>query len=88
MTTIVLCSVWVIVANVLGAVQRSSKNLLFPLVLVISGIPLLGLLTWHFGPLAGFVAFGAGAVVLRWPLFVRGERHHGPVTDHHVQPAE
>jgi len=40
-------------------------------VLIITGIPLLGWVTWEAGPLWGLLVFAASASVLRWPL-IRG----------------
>jgi hypothetical protein len=31
-------------------------------------VPLLGLVTWQYGPVAGLIALGAGASILRWPI--------------------
>lgn len=36
--------------------------------LIATGIPLLGMLTMQFGPIAGLVCLGLGACLFRWPL--------------------
>lgn len=37
-------------------------------VLIATGIPLLGWVTYQAGPFWGLVVFAAGASILRWPL--------------------
>jgi hypothetical protein len=37
-------------------------------VLIATGIPLLGYVTWQTGPVWGLICLAAGASVLRWPL--------------------
>lgn len=36
--------------------------------LAVSGIPMLGLVTWQFGPVWGFVALAVALVLLRTPF--------------------
>lgn len=83
---------WVIAANVAGMMPSRRGHWPAAIVLIATGIPILGLVTWQYGPLAGFVAFGAGASILRWPLRLGLARllRRGPPAEveHPTQPAE
>ena len=63
----VLGFVWVIAAAAISALPRRWVR---PgaLGLILTGIPLLGLITYAHGPIAGLIALGIAASVLRWPL--------------------
>lgn len=73
--------IWAVVASACGFLPR---RLHWPAawVLIATGIPVLGYLTWKAGPIAGLIALAAGASVLRWPLFrlghwLRGQLRRG-----------
>ena len=70
MTTLplLLSCIWAIVANVAGMLPSRRGHWPAAVALIVTGIPLLGLVTWQYGPLAGFIAFGGGASILRWPI--------------------
>ncbi|WP_347403032.1 DUF2484 family protein [Roseicyclus salinarum] len=55
-------------------------------VLIATGIPLLGYVTWQMGPVWGLICFAAGASVLRWPLMRAAERMRRIVV--HVERSE
>lgn len=42
-------------------------------ILIATGIPLLGYVTWQMGPWWGMGLFVAGASVLRWPMVRAGQ---------------
>ena len=94
MTTLplLLSCIWVIAANVAGMMPSRRGHWPAAFVLIATGIPLLGLVTWQYGPLAGFVALGAGTSILRWPIrlglarLVRRRRRTEP--EQRTQPAE
>ena len=67
MTPILLAALWAVAATVLALMPRRTHR---PgaMVLIATGIPLLGWLTWSHGPLAGLIALTAGAALLLWPL--------------------
>jgi Protein of unknown function (DUF2484) len=96
MTTLplLLCCLWVIAANIAGMLPSRRGHWPAAIALVATGIPLLGLVTWQYGPIAGLVAFGAGASILRWPIrlgLARMRRRRGirPQADNQrAQPAE
>jgi hypothetical protein len=65
--SIVLACLWGIVAGIAGmAPQRFHWPAAW--VLIATGIPLLGYVTWQTGPVPGLICLAAGASVLRWPL--------------------
>lgn len=65
---LLLCLLWIVAANAAGAVRSRNRPLRAALALVATGIPLLGLVTLQYGPVAGLLAFGLGASMLRWPM--------------------
>jgi|GEM_PF-2152708 len=64
MIVAVLATVWFLCAFVL----RTRAQAEIGWVLVLSGIPMLGLITWQAGPLWGFVALAIALLLLRTPL--------------------
>ena len=93
MTTLplLLSCIWVVAANVAGMVPSRRGHWPAAVVLIVTGIPLLGLVTWQYGPLAGFVALGAGASILRWPIRLglgRLMRRRRRGREQQTQPAE
>ncbi len=71
MTPLLLAGLWAIAATAIALMPRRAHR---PgaVALIVTGIPLLGWLTWTHGPLAGLLGLAAGASVLRWPLFHMG----------------
>ena len=72
MTSLLAAGVWVLVA---AAIALMPRRFHWPgaVVLIVTGVPLLGYLTYENGPLAGLIGLAAGASVLRWPLFYLGK---------------
>ena len=72
MLSLFLAGVWVLVATAIALMPQRTH---WPgaVLLVVTGVPLLGYLTWQNGPLAGLFGLAAGASVLRWPLFYLGK---------------
>lgn len=62
-----LACVWAFAACVAGMIPVRSH---WPAawVLIATGIPLLGYVTYAMGPFWGLICLAAGASVLRWPL--------------------
>ena len=83
---LLLCGVWVIAANL---VALPAEKWLWPAAVlpVATGIPLLGLVTWFYGPIAGLFAFGIGVALLRWPVRLT-RRRRDTDADPQAQPAE
>jgi hypothetical protein len=66
-TAITLAMIWAVVGSACGFLPRRMH---WPAawVLIATGIPLLGYLSWKAGPLVGLIALLAGASILRWPV--------------------
>ncbi len=66
-----LACVWVLAATAIAMMPQRTH---WPgaALLIVTGIPLLGYVTYQQGPLLGVLALAAGASVLRWPLFYLG----------------
>ena len=71
-TPLVLLCVWAVAANVLAMLPSRRRHWPQAVALIVTGIPLLGWITYAHGPLIGLLAFAAGASVLRWPLLFLG----------------
>lgn len=71
-TPVTLALIWLIVANVVAMFPSKDYHWRFAYVMIGVGIPLLGWLTWHNGPLVGLLFLAGGASVLRWPLIYLG----------------
>ncbi len=69
--SLTLASLWALIACMLGLAPRRFH---WPAatVLIATGIPLLGLVTWQMGPWWGLALLAAGVSVLRWPVFYAG----------------
>jgi len=66
-----LASLWALVACMLG-LAPSRFHWPAAAVLIATGIPLLGFVTWQMGPWWGLTLLAAGVSVLRWPVFYAG----------------
>ncbi|WP_114966077.1 DUF2484 family protein [Alkalilacustris brevis] len=71
MTGLVLGCLWVVAAASIAMLPRR-RHWAGAYLLIATGIPLVGLITWQSGPLAGMLALAAGVSVLRWPVFYMG----------------
>ncbi len=65
---IAIC-LWAIAANVSAMFPSRRKHWPAAIVLLATGIPILGWVTYENGPLWGLLALAAGMSVLRWPVF-------------------
>ena len=72
MLSVLLAGLWVLAATAIALMPQRTH---WPgaVVLILTGVPILGYLTWQNGPLAGLIGLAAGASVLRWPLFYLGK---------------
>lgn len=68
-----LFCVWIVVACV-AAMTPQRFHWPAAWVLIGTGIPLLGYITFILGPFWGLICFAAGASILRWPLIRAAER--------------
>lgn len=60
---------WAIAANVAAMFPSRRKHWPAAMVLIATGIPILGWITYETGPLWGLLSLAAGMSVLRWPVF-------------------
>lgn len=70
--SLVALSLWVVAAALFTLLPR---RLIWraAAVLIVTGIPLVGWVTYANGPLAGLLALAVGASVLRWPILRAGQ---------------
>lgn len=66
--SLILASVWAVVANLLAMTPSRDNHWRRAYVLIAVGIPLLGYVTYENGPWIGLAVLVAGMSVLRWPL--------------------
>ncbi len=69
---IVMGLVWLVTANLLGMIPSRDNHWRRAYVLIALGVPLLGWITYAFGPWIGLAFLAAGASILRWPLIYLG----------------
>lgn len=69
--SLVLACVWALLATGIAVLPRRTH---WPgaVVLIATGIPLVGYVTWENGPFLGLLVLAAGVSVLRWPLLFLG----------------
>jgi hypothetical protein len=65
---LILCLLWLIAANVIAMFPSRDKHWRAAYVLIALGVPLLGWVTYEWGPIVGLVLLAAGASILRWPV--------------------
>lgn len=66
--SLVLVLVWLVLANVLAMLPSRRSHWPQAIVLIVTGVPLLGWLIWENGAWVGLLALAAGMSVLRWPV--------------------
>ncbi len=66
--SLILALVWLVLANVLAMLPSKRSHWPQAWVLIATGIPLLGWVTYQNGPWIGLLALAAGMSVLRWPV--------------------
>jgi len=67
MSAITAC-LWLIAVNLRAMFPSRDHHWRFAYVMIAVGIPILGWVTYDFGPAAGLILLIAAASVLRWPL--------------------
>lgn len=68
-TSIILAAVWFIAANMIALLPSKRNHWPQAYMLIATGIPILGYVTYQNGPWIGLLVLAAGGSVLRWPLF-------------------
>ena len=66
--SLILACVWALVANVIAMFPSRDYHWRAAYLLIATGIPLLGYVTFQNGPIAGVLVMLAGASILRWPI--------------------
>ncbi|MEM1100717.1 MAG: DUF2484 family protein [Pseudomonadota bacterium] len=66
--SLVAACLWLILANVRAMFPSQDHHWRFAYAMIAVGIPILGWVTYEFGPVVGFLVMAAAASVLRWPV--------------------
>ena len=66
--SLLLACLWAVAANILAMIPSRDNHWRRAFVLIATGIPLVGYVTYETGPWVGLVALLAGMSVLRWPV--------------------
>jgi len=66
--SLIAAALWMIAANLIALTPSRRGHWPAAWVLIATGIPILGWVTWQNGPLIGLLVLAAGASVLRWPV--------------------
>jgi Protein of unknown function (DUF2484) len=69
--SLTLAALWALLGLIAGRLPLHDQRRRAATALIAPGIPLLGWLTWDYGPVSGLVALALGAAVLRWRLVRR-----------------
>lgn len=67
--SLVAACLWAIAANLAAMIPSRRNHWPQAMVLIATGIPILGWVTWTNGPFWGLAVLAAGASLLRWPIF-------------------
>lgn len=70
--SLILAALWAITANVIAMMPSRDHHWRAAYGLIAAGIPILGLVTWQYGPWIGLIVLGAGMSILRWPVIYLG----------------
>ncbi|MFP4404346.1 DUF2484 family protein [Rhodosalinus sp.] len=66
--SLTLACLWAIAANVAAMIPSQDRHRRRAMVLIATGIPLVGYVTYENGPWIGLLTLAAGMSVLRWPV--------------------
>lgn len=67
--SLTLAALWAAAANILAMIPSRDHHWRRAYVLIATGIPILGHVTWQHGPWVGLLVLAAGMSVLRWPVY-------------------
>ncbi|MFK7879094.1 DUF2484 family protein [Roseobacter sp.] len=70
--SLILAAFWAVIANVLAMMPSKDNHWRNAYILIIIGIPIVGLVTWQHGPWIGMLIMAGGMSVLRWPVIYVG----------------
>lgn len=71
---LILVALWAVIANILTLTPGQAQYWRNAALLICTGIPIVGLVTWQHGPWIGLFVMAAGIVMLRWPVISLGRR--------------
>lgn len=74
MTALGFACLWLIAANLIAMLPTRDHHWRAAFWLIAAGVPLLGWVTLHNGPVLGLAFLIGGASVLRWPLVLLWRR--------------
>ena len=70
--SLILAALWALAANVIAMLPSRDHHWRAAYALIAFGIPILGLVTWQYGPWVGLAVLVAGMSMLRWPVIYLG----------------
>ncbi|MBZ0124060.1 MAG: DUF2484 family protein [Roseovarius sp.] len=70
--SLILACLWALSANLAAMIPSRDNHWRRAWALIVTGIPLLGYVTWQNGPWVGLLALAAGVSLLRWPVVYLG----------------
>jgi len=65
---LIAAALWGLIANLIALTPSRRGHWPAAWVLIATGVPIVGWITWQHGPLIGLLVLAAGASVLRWPV--------------------
>lgn len=79
---LILACLWALAANVAAILPSRRNHWPAAFALIVTGVPILGLVTLQNGPWVGLLVLAGGASMLRWPIlhglrWLRGRRGGG-----------
>ncbi|MEM9436187.1 MAG: DUF2484 family protein [Pseudomonadota bacterium] len=66
--SLIAAFLWLIIANLRAMFPSKDSHWRFAYLMIAIGIPILGWVTYEFGPIFGVLLLAAACSVLRWPL--------------------
>lgn len=66
--SLTLACLWAVAANVAAMIPSRDRHRRRAVVLIATGLPLVGYVTYESGPWIGLLVLAAGMSVLRWPV--------------------
>jgi hypothetical protein len=65
---LILACLWAVAANLAAMLPSRQNHWPAAFVLIATGVPILGYVTYQNGPWIGLLVLAAGASMLRWPI--------------------
>lgn len=76
--SLLLACLWAVTATLIALLPSRDRHWRAAYLLIATGIPILGWVTYQNGPWLGLIVLGAGASILRWPLIHLWRRARRP----------